>query len=125
MAYLRLAPYAVIAALVFLVMWYRADIAGARAALAASETQLGEAREANRTNLEAIGRLTALRAAEDALLQSLNARLGELQAGSEQVRSNVARLERSNAAVRDYLAGRVPDDLRRMLNRGAGGANAR
>lgn len=125
MAYLRLAPYAAILALVFAVMWFWHSADNAKAALEVKATQLAAAQEANKTNLDTIDRLTKQRAADDAILSNLATRLGELNAQSEAVRANVGRLERSSATVRAFLATRLPPDLGRLLNARRTDANAR
>lgn len=117
---LKLAPYAVIAVLIGVVLWYRAEVKDANAAELAAKTALETAVAANAQQAETITRLTALREQNDKLLLDFTTKLSEFTAATEETQASIRGLEQSNAEVKDYLATSVPADLRGVLNRANG-----
>lgn len=113
---LRLAPYFAIALLLGAVLWFRGEAISEAAERKAVEVQLTEVRAANDAQKAAIERLTARRAADDALLAELNGSIATLRETAEATQLSIQGLERTNEQVRTYLASPVPSDLRRLLN---------
>lgn len=114
---LRIAPYAAIGLLALGLLWYRGEAIDAAADLKAKEVQLVEVKQANEAQAKTIERITAQRAADDALLANLSTTLTDLQAKTEETQATIAELERTNAQIKSYLATPVPVELRGLLNR--------
>lgn len=117
---LKLAPYAVIVALIGVVLWYRAEVKDANAAELAAKTALETAVAANAQQAETITRLTALREQNDKLLLDFTAKLTEFSQQTAETQDAIRGLEQSNVEVKDYLSTVVPTDLRGVLNRSNG-----
>jgi LysB family phage lysis regulatory protein len=115
-AYLRLAPYVLIAALAAILLWYRGESIAAQAEAAQARKETAQAVEANKSQDETIKRLTARRIADEALLTELGSAVARINAHTETMRAEITKLERNNEEIRAYLAGTIPDELRRLLN---------
>lgn len=114
---LRLAPYIVIALLIGGLLWYRGEAIDAAATLKAKELQLVEVKAANEAQAKAIDRITAQRAADDAVLVQLTTTLTDLRTKADETQASITELERTNEEVKTYLSNPVPGDLKRLLNR--------
>lgn len=107
-AFLGLAAYA---------LWQRGEAISARAEQARAQAALGEAIEANRAHQAAIERLAAVNERTDRILADISWKLAGIRDATAETQASVTELERTNETVRDYLAGVVPADLQRVLNR--------
>lgn len=117
MTYLRFAPYAVIAALLAGLLWYRGNAIDARAEQAKALAALNIAVDANRVHEETIKRVTEANARTDRMLAEIAADVAAINDTTAETQASVIELERSNEDVRAYLSGVVPADLQRLLNR--------
>lgn len=115
--WIRLAPYAVIAALAIGLLWYRGSAIDARAEQAKALAALNVAIEANRAQEETIQRITEANERTDKLLAAIAADVAAINDTTAETQASVTELERSNEDVRAYLSGVVPADLQRLLNR--------
>lgn len=111
----------VFAAVCGLALWFRGQALAATAERDSARSSLAAAQAANDAQKAAIERLTAGRAIDDKLLTDLQGRLGELAAQTQQATTAIRDLERSNENVKAYLAGRLPDELRRLLEHNGNG----
>lgn len=123
LALLRALPYLAIVALIGLVLWFRGEAvkADGERDLAVTHKQIAEqslkdAVAVNERQDKTIEALTKLRDSNDALLTALNLSLQEISGKTDLTRSDIRQLEKSNAAVRNYLDTPVPPDLGRVLN---------
>lgn len=105
-----------------LALWYRGQALAATAARDGALTSLAAVTAANAAQTAALERLTAGRAIDDKLLTDLQGRLGELATQTQQATNAIRDLERSNEDVKKYLAGRLPDELRRLLDASPAGS---
>jgi LysB family phage lysis regulatory protein len=115
--YLALGVLAAFLALAAYALWQRGEAIDARADQAKAEAALGQAVEANKAHQAAIERLTALNERTDRILADISWKLAGIRDATAETQASVTELERTNEAVRDYLAGVVPADLQRVLNR--------
>ena len=107
-AFLGLASYA---------LWQRGEAISARSEQEKAEAALGQAVEANKAHQAAIERLTAVNERTDRILADISWKLAGIRDATAETQASVTELERTNETVRDYLAGVVPADLQRVLNR--------
>lgn len=107
-----------------LALWFRGQAIAAAAERDSARSSLATAQAANDAQKAAIERLTAGRAMDDKLLVELQGRLGELATQTQQATTAIRDLERSNENVKAYLAGRLPDELRRLLEHNTDGKPA-
>lgn len=121
MAYVRLAIAGVIllafTSLLAGMFYYKSNAASAENLRQIAQTKFDQAAAANEQQQAAIERITAVRKSDDEVLTKLSSAIETLQSQSEEVRTGIAALERGNNEVRAYLSGKLPVDLRRMLNR--------
>ena len=122
-AYIRFAPYVVIAVLAIVLLWYRGESISAHADAATARKETAQAVEANKAQGETIKRLTERRTADEALLTELGRTVATMNAHTEAMRSEITKLERTNEEIRNYLSMSIPADLRRLLNSPNGDAN--
>jgi len=106
----------VVVALLVAMLWFRGEAIKASADLKALQTSYDTLKAVNADNLQTINRITAMRAADDALLAGLARDVAAINKAAADQTAAIQDLERSNETVRDYLAIPVPDDLRRLLN---------
>lgn len=117
MIWLRLAPYIAILAIVGIALYYRGEMIDASAAQRRAEAELRQAEIANAAALETIERITRMRQADDKILLDLTNEIARLNEVATETQATITELERTNEDVRSYLAGAIPDDLRRVLNK--------
>ena len=117
MIWLRLAPYLAILAIVGIALYYRGEMIDASAAQRRAEAELRQAEIANAAALETIERITRMRQADDKILLDLTNEIARLNEVATETQATITELERTNEDVRSYLAGAIPDDLRRVLNK--------
>lgn len=101
-------------------LWYRGEAIHAAATAAQAKADLNTAVEANKQAVAAIDALTKQAEADSKLTASL---VEQTRAISDNLASNnqkLVDLEKSNAAVRDYLDAAVPADLDQLFH-GSGG----
>lgn len=105
-------------------LWYRGQALAAVAARDGALSSLATAKAANDAQTAALERLTAGRAMDDKLLVEFQSRLGELATQTQQATNAIRDLERSNEDVKKYLASRLPDELRRLLDASPAGSGS-
>lgn len=116
MLYLRLAALAAFLAIVGMALWYRSEAISAEAARERIAGQLATVAEVNRQQQATIERITRMRQNDDRILSDLTNEIARLTDVAAQTQESVTELEKTNENVRAYLAGAIPDDLRRVLN---------
>ena len=104
-------------ALAGVALWYRGEAISATAEAERARAALAVAVEANEAQADAIRRLTELSDRTETILADIAGKLAAINQNTADTTEAIADLERTNEDVRAYLAGRVPDDLRRVLNR--------
>ena len=97
--------------------WQRGDAIAAKAEREQAVAQLAVAVEANAVQKQTISRLTEQNARTDRILADISAKLAGISNATAETQASVTELERTNESVRAYLAGVVPADLQRVLNR--------
>lgn len=107
----------VVVSLVAAVAIYRGDAISAKAEARQAAADRDAAVAANRAQAETIGRLRAAAEANDRLLASVADSIAAINAGVAETNQHLGDLKDANEDVRAYLAGRVPADLDRLLNR--------
>ena len=115
MTYLRFAPYAVIAALLVGLLWYRGNAIDARSEAERIRVDLMTAIVVNKAHEETIRRVTEANARTDRMLAEIAADVAAINDTTAETQASVAELERSNEDVRAYLSGVVPDGLQKLL----------
>lgn len=116
MIWLRVAPYLAILAIVGIALYYRGEMIDASAAQRRAEAELRQVELANAEAQKTIERITRMRQADDRILLDLTNEIARLNEVAAETQAGIVELERTNEDVRAYLAGVIPDDLRRMLN---------
>lgn len=117
MAYVRLAVLVVMLALAAVAFWYRGEAISAEAAAARAKADLAGAVAANAAQQETIGRLRADAARNDRILSQMADDIAGINSATSETSQQIGELKDANEDVRAYLAGRVPADLDRLLNR--------
>jgi LysB family phage lysis regulatory protein len=101
-------------------LWYRGEAISAMATAAQAKADLNTAVEANKQAVAAIGALTKQAEADNKLTASLVEQTRAISDGLAANNQKLVDLEKSNAAVRDYLDAAVPADLDQLFH-GPGG----
>lgn len=96
---------------------YKADATSARAEASQARADLATAVAANRAHEETIGRLRADAARNDRILSQMADDIAGINTTTAETNLQIGELKDANEDVRAYLAGRVPADLDRLLNR--------
>lgn len=96
---------------------YKSDATTARAQAAQAKADLATAEAANKAQQETIGRLRASAEANDRIIVQMTDQLATINAAVADTNQQIGDLKDANEDVRAYLAGRVPADLDRLLNR--------
>lgn len=108
--------FVVIAALVFVVLYMRGDIASLKSDKDKAEARAATLQGVNATNAKVIEGFAAQRLANDAIIQ----RLGQVKAGNVErettVRTIIEREARNDPVVRDWLNQPVPSGVRDAIN---------
>lgn len=104
-----------------LALYWRGNAIAAAAERDRAYADLRVAVEANRINLDAIAALRAEAEANDRLNAELAERLEAINASIVEGNKVLGELRETNADVRSYLDTPVPDDLRRLYDRGSKG----
>lgn len=115
--YLALAVLLLMACLVAALLWYRGDAIAARSGERAAKADLATAVATNQAKDETIGRLHASAAANDRIVATMADQLTAINAAVNDTNLQIGALKDGNEEVRAYLAGRVPPDLERLLNK--------
>lgn len=98
-------------------MVYRGNALKAEADLEAKKVELATAVQVNQTNLATIALMKAQKAKDDEAIASYNETIARVAAQSDQLRTDVETLQRTNNEVRSYLDVTIPSDLAILLNR--------
>jgi hypothetical protein len=108
--------FVAIAALVFVVLYMRGDIASLEGRATAAESKAATLQAVNDTNVKVIEGFAAQRLANDAIIR----KLGEVKAGNVErettVRTIIEREARNDPTVRDWLNQPVPSGVRGAIN---------
>ncbi len=115
--YLAGAAVLVFAAVLGAALWYRSQAISAQAQAVQARAALDTAVAANKVQEETIGRLRASAAVNDRIMAGLTEQLASINASITETNQQIGDLKDANEDVRAYLAGRVPADLDRLLNR--------
>ncbi|MBN9243925.1 MAG: hypothetical protein J0I98_14130 [Mesorhizobium sp.] len=116
-AWLALGLLAAFLGIVAIALWYRGEAISAEANAAKARAGLATATAANAVQQETIGRLRATAEANDRLVAQMTDQLAAINAAVADTNQQIGELKDANEDVRAYLAGRVPADLDRLLNR--------
>lgn len=117
MAYVRIAILIAFLGLGLVALWYRGEAIDAAAATARARADLSTAVAANKVQEETIGRLRADAAHNDKILSQMADDIAGINSATAETNLQIGELKDENEDVRAYLAGRVPADLDRLLNR--------
>lgn len=117
MAYLKIAPYFIIAALLIGLLWYRGEAIDAEASEAATAAELALAKQANDRQAAALEQLVKRKARDDQLLADIANKLAGINQDLATTSEKITGLEKTNETVRAYLAHNIPAELRGLLNR--------
>ena len=98
-------------------LYYRGSAANAAAAAATARSELAQAIDVNRAQVEAIGRLRASEAAANKATTDLLAKIDTINHNLAEANSALADLRVKDASVRDYLDTPVPDALKAAVRR--------
>ena len=98
-------------------LWYRGEAIDAEADAARARADLSTAVAANNVQEETIGRLRADAARNDRILAKMADDIAGINSTTAETNQQIGELKDANEDVRAYLAGRVPADLDRLLNR--------
>lgn len=115
--YLALGLLAAFLALGGVAIWYRGQAISAEAETRKAKADLATAIAANAAQQETIGRLRASAEANDRIVAAMTDQLAAINAAVADTNQQIGDLKDANKDVRAYLAGRVPADLDRLLNR--------
>jgi LysB family phage lysis regulatory protein len=115
--YLAAAAALAFAAVLIVALWYRGQAISAQAQAAQARADLASAVAANAAQQETIGRLRATAEANDRIVTQMTGQLAAINAAVADTNQQIGDLKDANEDVRAYLAGRVPADLDRLLNR--------
>lgn len=116
-AYLALGILIAFLALCGLALWYRGEAISAVADALKARADLATAEAANKAQQETIGRMRASAEANDRIVARMADDLADINAAVADTNQQIGDLKDANEDVRAYLAGRVPADLDRLLNR--------
>lgn len=116
-AYLAIGVLIAFLALGGTALWYRTEAISAEAAARQARADLTAAEAANRAQQETIGRLRASAEANDRIIAQMTDHLAAINAAVADTNHQIGELKDANEDVRAYLAGRVPADLDRLLNK--------
>jgi tellurite resistance protein len=108
---------ALVGAGVSLILVQRAKLDAAEATRAAMQLQLDGVIATNKLQAESIDRLSAQSRIDDRLVTLLNQELSAIRTETEAATNKLTELERTSPDVKEFLAARVPDDLRKLLGR--------
>ncbi len=99
------------------VAWFRGDAIAARAEAARVRSALDAAVAANEAQEATITRLQASAAANERIISQMADQVAAINETMNETSQQIGELKDANEDVRAYLAGRVPADLDRVLNR--------
>ncbi|MGS1093129.1 hypothetical protein ACVCNR_00910 [Aquamicrobium terrae] len=97
--------------------WYRGDAIAAQAEAAEARRNLDAAVAANEAQQAAISRMQATAAANERIISQMADQVAAINETMNETSQQIGELKDANEDVRAYLAGRVPADLDRVLNR--------
>lgn len=115
--YLALGVLIAFLGLAALALWYRGEAISAAAQARQAKADLVTAEAANKAQQETIGRLRVSAEANDRIVAKMANDLAGINAAVADTNQQIGELKDANEDVRAYLAGRVPADLDRLLNR--------
>lgn len=115
--YLALGAVVAFATVATIALWYRGEAIEARASERAAKADLATAVATNQAKDETIGRLRASSAANDRIVAAMAEQLAAINTAVTDTNQQIGALKDGNEEVRAYLAGRVPPDLERLLNK--------
>ncbi len=98
-------------------LWYRAEAISADAAAAKAKADLTTAVAVSKAKDETIGRLRATVEANDRIVATVADQLSAINQAVNETNQQIGALKDGNEEVRAYLAGHVPPDLERLLNK--------
>lgn len=98
-------------------LWYRGDVIAARAEAARVRSALDAAVAANEAQEATITRLQASAAANERIISRMADQVTTINEIMNETSQQIGELKDANEDVRAYLAGRVPADLDRLLNK--------
>jgi LysB family phage lysis regulatory protein len=114
--YLALGLAAAFLGLAALAFWYRGEAISASAEAASARKQLATATEANRQANAAIDALQEQARMDSRLTASLVEEMRKVSDGLAEQSAKLTDLEKTNAALADYLNAPVPADLRKLYD---------
>lgn len=103
-------------ALVAGLLFFRGEAIKAKAETAEVQGQLTTALAVNDANAKALERLDKQARANEALLTAMQAEVKEINSRAASTNEALTKLRRENAEIKAYLDGRVPADVRGLLN---------
>ncbi|HEV2502316.1 MAG TPA: hypothetical protein VGV39_04540 [Mesorhizobium sp.] len=115
--YLAIASAIAVAITVAVGFYWRSEAIEARAGERAAKADLATAIATNQAKDETIGRLRATVAANDRIVAAMADQLTAINAAVIDTNQQIGALKDGNEEVRAFLAGRVPPDLERLLNK--------
>lgn len=98
-------------------LWYRGQAISAVADAAQARADLNAVVATNHAQAETIGRLRATSAANDRIVATMAEYLAAINAAVTDTNKQIGDLKDANEDVRAFLAGRVPPELERLLNK--------
>lgn len=107
----------VVAGLVIATLLYRGQAIAAEAAAARARADLATAQAANKQAIDTIAAMQAQARIDSRLSAELVEEMRRINDGLAEQSEKLTELEKTNADVRAYLDGVVPDDLRRLRGR--------
>ena len=115
--YLALAVLVLLVSLVAALLWYRGEWIAARADERQAKADLATAVAVSQAKDQTIGRLRATAAANDKIVAAVADQLATISTAVADTNKQIGELKDGNEEVRAFLAGRVPPDLERLLNK--------
>lgn len=112
----RFWPFAIIIALVFVVLFQRTAVIKAEADTATVKTELAGAKEANEHNTQLIDRFHMTREQNDAVILDLLEQQRLAGQRSDKATTIIKEAIRNDPATRDWADTPLPDSVRRALN---------
>lgn len=115
--YIFALPYAIIVALLGVLLFFRYELANANADKIALTTENATLRDTNTEQEKTIKGMIALRDQEHKILLDLSDKVDTINKQVDETKSSVDDLQKSNEDVKAYLNNQLPADLNRLLNK--------
>lgn len=111
----KLAPYLLVAALFFVVLFQRNTITDRTAKLEASQKEAKDLTEANKANAKVIASLSARQVDNDAIANAVASKIQVNVTRETIVRTNIEKAKANDPQVRAWADTPIPDSVRRAL----------